>query len=78
MAWRKATDDDETKDAMVYNIGEQYEMAEAHCQTHGKTAEEVPDDQPDGLHTFTSPRLPHRIIENVITNARRRLMPSRP
>ena len=40
------------KGAMTYNIGEQYELAEAHCQTYGKTAEEVPDDRPDGMHTF--------------------------
>ena len=38
--------------ATHFNIGEQYRMAEEHCNKHGKTAEEVPDSRPDGMHTF--------------------------
>ncbi len=36
----------------VTNIGETTTKAQAHCQQHGRGAEYVPDDRPDGLATF--------------------------
>ena len=38
--------------ATHFNMGKQYRLAEDHCNKFGKTAEEVPDSRPDGMHTF--------------------------